>query len=347
MNDDTNVVTMKDDVNTDGVITDGDIVDTDDANVNTDGVITDNDDDATVTNDDQTKDKGKNNKPNIGGFFKSMARFIVYICIVVFLGTGFKIILTHYDPTAENPNIFPGMDINDVPYSNSGKSTVGKKTDLKNSHGLARFFERLFPMNEWSFPYKNMYSKTGSPGILGNIILWITETIAYSNQLIRKMIGIIIASLSDYKNSTYAFWVFGLLILFSLPLIPLVGLVTGFAGPFMAIERIWVGWKVFLLLCLPFLIPAIMYVFSIFVTSSVFAYTQLIYTVIMATVFLLIFPYSRHNASTMVKETLSQHRYGILRAVLLGVVINSFRYLNTGFGIGALSLFILTLFGLV
>lgn len=333
MNDDTNVVTITDDVNTD------------DASVDTDGVTTDNADDATVSEKDKNKDKNKKN--DIGGFFKSMARFIVYICIIVFLGTGFKIILTHYDPTAENPNIFPGMDINDVPYSNSGKSTVGKRTDPKNSQGLARFFERLFPMNEWSFPYKNIYSKTGSPGILGNIILWITETIAYSNQLIRKMIGIIIASLSDYKNSTYAFWVFGLLILFSLPLIPLVGLVTGFAGPFMAIERIWVGWKVFLLLCLPFLIPAIMYVFSIFVTSSVFAYTQLIYTVIMATVFLLIFPYSRPNASNMVKETLSQHRYGILRAVLLAVVINSFRYLNTGFGIGALSLFILTLFGLV
>lgn len=333
MNDDTNVVTITDDVNTD------------DANVDTDGVTTDNADDATVSEKDKNKDKNKKN--DIGGFFKSIARFIVYICIIVFLGTGFKIILTHYDPTAETPTIFPGMDINDVPYSNSGKLTVGKRTDPKNSQGLARFFERLFPMNEWSFPYKNTYSKTGSPGILGNIILWITETMAFSNQLIRKMMGTIISSLSDYKNSTYAFWVFGLLILLLSPLIPLVGLLAGFAGPFMAIERIWVGWKVFLLLCLPFLIPAILYGFSIFVASSMFAYAQSIYTVIMATVFLLIFPYSRPNASTMVKETLSQHRYGILRAVLLAVVINSFRYLNTGFGIGALSLFILTLFGLV
>lgn len=339
MSDDTTDVNTIDDAN----------VDTDDANVTTDDddVNTDNDNDATVTNDAPTKDKDKKNKPNIGGFFKSVAIFIIYICIIVFLGTGFKIILTHYDPTADSPNIFPGMDIDNAPYSNSGKSTVGKKTDPKNSQGLARFFERLFPMNEWSFPYKNIYSKTGSPGIFGNIILWISEMMAHSNQLIRKMLGLIIASLSDYKNSTYAFWVFGLLILFSLPLIPLVGLIAGFAGPFMAFERIWVGWRVFLLLCLPFLIPAIIYGFSIFVTSSMFAYAQSIYTVIMATIFLLIFPYSRPNASTMVKETLSQHRYGILRAVLLAVVINSFRYLNTGVGIGALSLFILTLFGLV
>lgn len=293
-----------------------------------------------------TNDKGGNNTPNIGGFFLSIARFIVYICIIVFFGTGFRIILTYYDPTAEDPNIFPGMDINNVPYSDVNKS-MGQKAYNKNGNGLARIFERIFPMNKWSFPYKNTYSMAGSPGILGNVVLWITEMMAYSNQLIRKIVGTIITALSEYKDSTYAFWIFGLLLILSFPFIPILGLIAGFAGPIMAIERIWVGWKVFILLCLPFFMPAILYGFSIFAASSLFAYIQSIYTVVLAAVFLLIFPYSVPNASLMVKETLSQNKYGILRAILLAVVVNSFRYLNAGFGIGALSLFILTLFGLV
>lgn len=289
------------------------------------------------------------NKPtaktiNVGGFFKSMTRFVIYISIIVFLGTSFRIILTHYDPSKENPNVFPGMNINDVPYSEGTKKT---SPDPINTQGLSRIFQQFFPMNSWSFPYKNRYSKKTEPGIFGNIILWLTESIAYSNQNIRKLTGTIIEGLSNYKDNTYAFWTIGLLILLTSPLIPVIGLIYGFIGPVMAIDRIWVGWKIFLLLCLPFFIPASLYAFSLFTTASVLAYIQSVYTVIMAVVFLLIFPYSLPNSIGLSKDTLTQNRFGILRAVLLAAVINSFRYLSNGIGIGALLLFILSLFGLV
>lgn len=298
------------------------------------------DPDTTRENDDDTK----KNKMDIGGFFKAFARYSVYLIIIVMLSIGFRIILTYYDPSASPKNIFPGMDIDNVPYS---QATTPIKEGGELTTGLSGFFERFFPMKKWSFPYKNTYSQMSEPGILGNIILWLTESIAFSNQLLRKVMGIVIESLAEYKDNNYGFWIFGLLILLSAPFIPLVGLITGFIGPFMAIERIWVGLRIFLLMCLPFLIPAIIYGFSFLATTSILAHIQSIYTVIMAFIFFVVFPYSLQNSHVMFKETLSRHRYGILRALLLGVVINAFRYLNKGFGYGSLGLFILTIFGLV
>jgi hypothetical protein len=316
-----------------------------DADINTDTKSDTTETPGDITNDKPDDDKTNDTKKiNVGGFFKSMTRFVIYISIIVFLGTSFRIILSHYDPSKENPNVFPGMNINDVPYSEGTKKT---STDSTNIQGLSRLFHNFFPMNRWSFPYKNRYSKKTEPGIFGNIILWLTESIAYSNQYIRRLTGTIIEGLADYKDNTYAFWTIGLLILLTSPFIPVIGLIYGFVGPVMAIDRIWVGWKVFLLLCLPFLIPASLYAFSLFTTASFLAYMQSVYTVIMALVFLLVFPYSLPNSSILFKETLTQHRFGILRAVLLAAVINAFRYLNSGIGIGALLLFILSLFGLV
>lgn len=296
------------------------------------------------TGNDDNADNTKKKQLDIGGFFKAFGRYTIYLIIVVLLSTSFRILLTHYDPNASPKHIFPGMDIDDVPYSQ--KSPFIKEGG-KLPSGLSGFFERFFPMNKWSFPYKNTYSQETQPGILGNVILWLTESIAFSNQLIRRLIGIVIESLAEYKDNNYGFWIFGLLILFSAPFIPLVGLIAGVIGPFMAIERIWVGWRVFLLMCLPFLIPALLYCFSILATTSIIAHIQSLYTIIMALVFFVVFPYSLQNSHVMFKETLSRHRYGILRALLFGVVINAFRYLNKGFGYGSLGLFILTIFGLV
>lgn len=285
----------------------------------------------------------KNKKLDLKGFFKSLVRFSVYILLIVILGTGFRIILSHYDPNGNNPNRFPGMDIESTPYS-QGTNKIGGN---KDSSGLTRFFEKFFPMNKWSFPYKNKFSETNTPGIFGNIILWLTESLAFSNQFLRKLTGTIIESVSEYKDNNYAFWIFGSIILFVFPFVPILGLVSGFTGPIMAFERIWVGWRIFLLMCLPFLIPALLYALAIISSASVFAHIQSIYTVLMAVVFFLVFPYSLPNSFDLFKETLSSHRYGILRALLFAVVLNSFRYLNNGFGIGALALFVLTLIGLV
>lgn len=305
--------------------------------------MSDNETTKKTAEEDNNKTEKNNKKMDIKGFFRSILRFSIYILLIVILAIGFRILLTHYDPNNTSPNMFPGMDINDVPYSQS----TGKIGGNKNVSGLARFFEKFFPMDKWTFPYKNRFSETSTPGVFGNIVLWITESLAFSNQLLRKTMGTLIEGVSEYKDNNYAFWIFGLLILFAFPFIPIIGLISGFIGPVMAIERIWVGWRIFLLMCLPFLIPALLYILSILTTTSIFAHIQSIYTVLMTVVFFLIFPYSLPNATSLFKETLTTHRYGILRALLLAVVINSFRYLNSGFGIGALLLFILTLIGLV
>lgn len=302
--------------------------------------------DSTIPTDKEatTKDTTSKKPLNIRGFFNAFLRFAIYLIIVVLLSIGFKIILTHYDPNNKNPNLFPGMEIEGFPYSNFNTTST---TEQKGGATLNTFFDKFFPMNKWSFPYKNKYSELSEPGIFGNIILWITESIAFSNQLLRKIMGIIIESISSYKDNTYVFWLFGILILISSPFIPLLGLAVGFIGPIMAFERIWVGWKFFLLMCLPFLVPALLYGFSILTTTTIIAHIQSLYTLFMAFIFFILFPYSLPNSKTIVKETLTQHRYGILRGLLLGVVINAFRYLNNGFGLGALGLFILTMFGLI
>jgi hypothetical protein len=320
----------------------------------TDDMIDDTTNDAIDdTNSGDNTTSSSNTKPtktklNISGFLNAMLRFSIYVVVIFLLSTGFRIVLNYYD---QQTNIFPGTSIDKVPYSNRGSSTKLTSSSIRDDDiyfkGLHNLFNKFFKMNEWSFPYKNTYSQMKEPGIIGNIILWVTETLAFSNQMTRNIMGSIIDSMSDYKNNSVAFWLFGLLILLSLPFVPLVGLITGFVGSFMALERIWVGWRIFLLLCLPFLIPALLYVLSTLTLSSAISYFQSIYVLLMALVFFTLFPMSLPKSHTIFNDSVYNHRYGFLRALLLGAVINAFRYLNNGFGVGALVLFILTLLNIV
>jgi len=288
----------------------------------------------------------KRKTPDIRGFLKGMGFFIYHLLLIAFLGAGFRIMLIHYGENTDNT--FPGMDIQSPPYS-YGKTQKGGQEGPPQSHfkNLESFFDKFFPMGKWTFPYKNYYSENKEPSVIGTLVLWITESMAYSNQIVRQGVGTAIESLSEFKNNGIAFWLFGGMVYASLYISLLVGLITGYIGPLMAINRIWVGWPLFAMLCIPLFIPAILYIATLFVGLTGVAYFQSLYTFIISLGFFLVFPFSLTNSKTIFKETFSQRRNGILRGVLIGAIINAFRYLGNGFGIGGLLLFALTLIGLV
>lgn len=287
----------------------------------------------------------KKTKPDVKGFFYSTGHLIYQLVMIVIVGTGFRILLTKY---GNEQAFFPGSDISKVPYSDDASPFANDPTisSVKKS-GLASFFEKFFPMNKWSFPYKNYFSEHEELGIISNIVLWFSESLAYSNQLMRSGVDTVLKGLYDYKDSKLAFWLFGLLAYIGIAFSLLVGMVSGVIGTIKALGRVWVGWQLFLLMCLPLLIPALLYIGSIVAAGYAITTFQSLFALVISIVFFFIFPYSLPNAIPFAKETLSMQRMNVLRMFLLILVINAFRYLGNGFGFGGLGLLLLSLFNIL
>ena len=192
-------------------------------------------------------------KFNIGSFMLNVLKAIIAVSTYIYLGASILIFSKYY-----RTNNMQGTDPKGMPYVKISESKIGGS--IKKLAG--DLYNTIFGLTGYKFPYNIVDGSTPNPSTFDNIILWFTESMAFSFAMGRNILDKLFKFIGFgiYKNNNKpTSLIEKFLEAFILILGPAISLFFLHIFPFVYtfpsimysmivnFKKVWIGWPVFII----------------------------------------------------------------------------------------------------